>query len=320
MNDHILFLFLKGLISQLLNFFRKKSLPIPLAPQKRLIEEIMDPTEASISSEPSLEGDPPLFSQKGSSILEKEIPTDMVVDPKKVKEQIKNFALSMGGDSAEVDKIIQNQIQTLQERYDKWQKNQHEIILGLIPDSDGVMTEEAWSRGLKKLKEDRPELFDPHNQAMMKNWRETYFIYYDPLFPDERKTKFSEMMLDSRNYISIKIDDLLASQLSWILQNHLRGKSFTIFTGSPILPKEEVVSIIDLDPDDQKIIFKTMIKDFKLFTSYYDFFYHKKKFHLSDAERILTKVAPGVTIPGTTENSPANLGIFSKLFRSGAKV
>jgi len=299
MNNNFLLSNLRGYRDKLKLFFKKKFQPTA----SEVIMEIKEETSRSQTPFLPEESFPEeeLFLDWNHDELvstwEEETPTKISIDPAITREQIEKVISITGEDPAEIEKIMEDQMESLQESYDQWQRDQYEMSQGIIPGSGGIMTEASRLQGLKKLRQDRPELFDPINRERMKSWRETYFLYYHSFLPDERKTYFSELMLAPQEYTTLKLEAALSLQFTNLIKDHLQGKSFTIFTGSPIFPKEEVVTIIDLDPEDQKIIFKTLIRELKLFSSYYDFFYHQKKENLSDGERALSRFAPHLQFP-----------------------
>ena len=101
----------------------------------------------------------------------------------------------------------------------------------------------------------------------------------------------------SRGYQPTMLEDELSAKLSGILGEHLVGKNFTIYTGSSRIPRAEVVKILDVDPDNQRIVLQTSDEKLKFLASYDDFFYHKKQSNLSDGERALKALAPNIVMP-----------------------
>lgn len=165
--------------------------------------------------------------------------------------------------------------------YREWEKSQ-----GLIPGSGGMMTEEERRRGVEDLKKNRPEYFDPERIKQEKDWKATYkrvSPYYETLDPQHKV-----------------LDPELAAELSGALIP-LVGKEIEIFTGSPRLPKTREVRLLDVNLDNQTIIFETLDKKMRYQTSYDDFFYHDK-LGMSDAER------SGLTFPD-------KLGFLSKFWK-----
>lgn len=266
---------------------------------------------------------------------ESEPTTKVSIDPAKARERVKRYLSSTDPKEMakltpqELDSMIeymtQEEIEAMEEKLDRYHMAESEYARGMVPGSEGMMTEEARNKGLERLRQDRPELFDPVKQEMMKDYSPSYFVYYDPIFQDDRKTKFSELMLASRGYNQVKLDQTLANQLSGLIGEHLVGKSFTISTGSPTLPKEETVTIADVDPDDQKIIFKPVGRGLKLFSSYHDFFYKTQ-----DGQRALASLAPpNVKIPqnnppvseeGSAQKDPSTSGPLSRGWKNLLKI
>jgi len=268
-----------------------------------------------IEGEPDPDEDSPL-NWKGEDPTENEwaaeTPTSMAVDPKQIREDIMTYLSAVGRDPSEVDDMSKEDIRSLHEEYTRWYQHknddwhrvmnkqiiQDDLNRGTIPGTGGEMTEASRQEGIAKTKRDHPELFDPKRQKMMKGWKKTYNRYRDPVFPTERSLQLANMMQASGGYQATRLDDDLAASLSGILGDYLLGKSITISTGTPTLPKTEEVKIIDVDTDDQKIMFETVNRpSFKFFTSYDDFFYHKKWDGKTDGERSLPSVFPPVHIP-----------------------
>ena len=181
----------------------------------------------------------------------------------------------------------------------KYHMTHSEAARGMFPGTGGMMTDEARRKGLERLRQDRPELFDPKKIKEMKKYQQSYHVYYDSYLPDDRRNKFNEMMLASKGYTPVKLEAELANQLSGLMGDYLVGKSITISTGSPTLPREETVTILDVDPDSQTIIFKPVGKGPKLFSSYDDFFYNTvgRRSGKSDGEKALMAAAPEIQMP-----------------------
>jgi hypothetical protein len=243
-----------------------------------------------------------------------ETPTKITVDPAKIRENVKKFYSVAGRDPAKIDQMTDEEVKSL------WHMAEFEKSKGMVPHSGGMMTEEARQKGLEKTRRDRPEMFDPTRQKMMSGWKNTYFRYNEPVFYGDRTTQLKEMMEASRGYVPTRLNEEISAELSGIL-NELVGKVFTISTGSPTIPKEERVKIVDVDTEDQRIIFQSAEDPrFKYFSSYDDFFYHKKWSGKSDAEMALERLVPGAVIPNKDGFLSKGLKSLLRVFRPGAKA
>lgn len=320
MNNDILLLNLKRMRYKV-KLAAETTKPLPFEEEEvEVVEEEPGPDEVFVTEDDPDE-DSPLNWRGETPTLEEwnETPTKLTVDPFKAREQVKRFVLATGGDPAEVDRMTEEQVKRLQEDYDKWQQHQYEASQGMVPGSGGMMTEESRQQGLERTKQERPEMFDPARQKMMKDWKSTYFRYHDPIFPGDRKTQLREMMEASRGYVPERLNDDLAASLAGIMHDYLWMKTFAISIGSPTLPKIEMVKIVDVDPREQKIIFQS-VQDprFKYFSSYDDFFYHPKWDGKSDGARALITLGSGVELPSKSWIEKAKR--LLKIPRPGAKV
>jgi hypothetical protein len=252
--------------------------------------------------------------------------TKVSVDPAKARDKVKRYLERLNATeptklteselNSLLDSMTEREIQNMQGRIDSYHFSQSEAGRGMIPGTGGMMTEESRRQGLERIRRDRPELFDSAKKREMNNYKQSYYTYYDPLFKGERKTEFSERRRAARDYKPVKINQELADQLSGLIGDLLVGKRFTISTGSPIMPREEVVTILDVDPDDQKIIFKPVGPGVSLFSSYDDFFYNTvgRKENKSDGERALLQADPTFKMP------PKDPGVLSRAWKNLLKI
>lgn len=323
MNNKILLFILKHLKKMFNSALQKSSTTFLEARKMESLEQSSDsidlPSSPGINFDEELLTDwkdnPPISTEWWA-----EIPTEIVASPLKARSQVEKFLSITREDPTELNRMIEDQVLYLQEEYELWHRQQYEIASGIVPGSEGLMIEESRRKGLERLRKDRPEFFDPENRKRMKDWRQTYFIYYELYSSTQNKMKTLETNLALRGYLPAKLSRRLAARLTRIITTHLRGKSFTIFTGSPILPREEVVSILDLDIKNQKILLKPLGKGPKLFIFYYDFFYHKKIKNQSDGERALASLAPEVSLPKKREITARGLATSARVLSSRAKV
>lgn len=307
MSNDILFLNLKRMRYNIKLAAGEVTKPIRNISSNPISSPVSTADTGVIKREPDPDEDSPLnWEGFVPSEWEADIPTSMAVDPAKIREDIMTYLSAVGKDPSRVDDMSDEEIKALhkeytawyQEEHDDWHKSLFEKSKGMVPGTGGQMTEASRQEGIARTKRDHPLFFDPERQKMMKGWRKTYPRYRDPPWPIERKRQLANMMEAATGYNPARVDDNIAASLSGILGDHLVGKSITISTGNPRLPKTEQVKIIDVDTDDQKIMFETIKPpSFKFFTSYDDFFYHKKWDGKSDAEVALSSISPPVKIP-----------------------
>lgn len=280
-------------------------------------EDSIDEGDVDVESEEGSEESLPSFGKKlnwtGPNLDYKEWddqpPTKISVDPVKALERVRRFITSSDSNEiagltqeeidAAVEKLMKEDMRSMRRNLDEYHMRRSEAGRGMIPGTGGIMTDKARREGLERLRMDRPELFDPKKIREMKDHQPSYNIYYDSFFPDYRRNNLNEMRATSMGYAPVKLEAELANQLSGLIGNHLVGKSFKISTGSPTLPKEETVTIQDVDPDKQMIIFKPIGRGLKLFSSYDDFFYNTsgRSGGKSDGERALLAVDPKIQMP-----------------------
>lgn len=227
-----------------------------------------------------------------------ETPTKLTVDPARARSKVERYST----DPAQIEGMTATEMQYMQERANKWHQYQSEQARGMVPGKGGQMTEEARQKALERTKRDHPEMFDPKKIEQSKGYKRTYHYYQDPIFPtSDRYRKLQTHMNSSKS--GEKLDEDLSAQLSGLLSG-LVGKVFIITTGTPTLPKQEEVKIVDVDPGEQKIILQVEGTTEKYYTSYDDFFYHKKYDGITDAQ------GAGLNPPKKISSKP---GFFSRL-------
>ena len=227
-----------------------------------------------------------------------ETPTRLTVDPAKARATVQRRSTDPG----QIESMTAEEVAAMQTRADKWHQSYSEQARGMIPGTGGQMTDKARQQALERLRIDRPEMFDPKKIQQSKGYKKTYHYYQDPIFlTSERYRKLQTHMNSSKS--GGQLDESLSAQLSGLLSG-LVGKVFIITTGTPTLPKQEEVRIVEVDPSEQKIILQVEGTTEKYYTSYDDFFYHKKYDGLTDAQ------GAGVTPPKKISAKP---GFFDRL-------
>jgi len=164
--------------------------------------------------------------------------------------------------------------------------------------SDEALREE----GLRKIRLERPEMFDKKRIKMQENWRNTYVpvTYHHPFLKPDPDKEISEVLkeYEKSNKGSETLDPNLAGRLSRIIGEFFVGKMIKLSTGSPTLPGTTVNKILDVDPDNQRIVFvDPKFPQFKIVVSYDDFFYHNKWNGISDAQMNINEMGLQVEIP-----------------------
>jgi len=227
-----------------------------------------------------------------------ETPTKLTVDPAKARSTVERFS----ADPDQTELMTAEELVAMRNKADKWHQSYSDLARGMIPGTGGQMTEKARQKAMERLRADRPEMFDPKKIQQNKGYEKTYHYYQEPIFPNSDRYRKLQTHLNSSK-AEKKLDETLSTQLSGLLGG-LVDKVFLITTGTPTLPKQEEVKIVDVDPKEQKIILQVEDTTEKYYTSYDDFFYHKKYDGLTDAE------GTGVTPPKKISTKP---GFFNRL-------
>jgi hypothetical protein len=233
--------------------------------------------------------------------------TQYSVDPAKAREIVLEKVKRLGYTDLSprlIDQMVEDEMAAQRRsKIDKYHSMAAERARGIDPESGEINAEKTRLQGIERVKRERPELSDPEKRKQMKNFKRSYFNYYDPFMEEGSGVKFnldsSERSAVQSGYSPEKLNAELANTLSGLMGEYLVGKRLTISTGSPTMPKEELVTIQDADPDGQRIIFNPVGRGVRMFSSYNDFFYNTlgRNGNISDGERALKAAAPQIPFP-----------------------